>query len=536
MEFEVHGPRLTRYANHWAWYLGHHWAYKREAGEPNVTINYTGALSRYITNFTFGRGVNFQSEKRYEHIVPALLDRVWSVDNDKKSTLWQMGENGSVAGDCFVKIAYEPAWVDAAGNEHPGRVRILPLNAAQAYPEYHPHDRDRLIRFKLKYKFWGTSLEGTRAVYTYTEILTESVIEEYVNDELLDARENPLGQIPIVHIRNISVSGSPWGLADIVDVIPLNREYNEKCTEVSDIINYHAAPVTIITGAKASNLEKGARKIWGGLPKDANVFNLENGVDLSGPLAYMGLLKTAMHEVTGVPETALGQAQPISNTSGVALSITYFSLMQRYSLKQTNYTQGLTKINELILRTLFLYEPETRIYNPQTQGILTSEDQPLAIDPRDPLVYDTTVDWPNPLPVDVLVKLNEIQAKLALGLESKRGALRDLGEIFVDEKMAEMFSEKLTEAKEDGALEFIKAQIANVILRATGLPPAGVEAPPPASAESPSAGGTNDVQQTAPLPGLPGIGKGTDTESVLSELVTLSQGTKLAQRRNPENN
>ena len=28
-EFEVHGPRLNRYANNWAWYLGHHWATAR---------------------------------------------------------------------------------------------------------------------------------------------------------------------------------------------------------------------------------------------------------------------------------------------------------------------------------------------------------------------------------------------------------------------------------------------------------------------------------------------------------------------------
>lgn len=70
---------------------------------------------------------------------------------------------------------------------------MLPLNAAQCFPEYHPHDRDRLLRFKIKYKFWGTSLEGTRQVYTYTEIITDEVIEEYVNDELLDARENPSG-------------------------------------------------------------------------------------------------------------------------------------------------------------------------------------------------------------------------------------------------------------------------------------------------------------------------------------------------------
>ncbi|WP_313905962.1 phage portal protein [Streptomyces malaysiensis] len=391
-----------------------------------------------------------------------------------------------------------------------------------------------LLRFKVRYKFWGTSLEGTRQVYTYTEIITDEYIEEYVNDELLDARENPLGTIPIVHIRNIAVSGSPWGMADIVDLIPLNREYNEKATEISDIVNYHAAPVTIITGAKASNLEKGARKIWGGLPKDANVFNLENGVDLNGPLAYLELIKRAMHELTGVPETALGQAQPISNTSGVALSIQFQPLMSRYSLKQINYTIGLKRINELVLRTLFLYEPECRIYDPETQGIRTSDEQPLVIDPRDPEVYDTSVDWPPPLPVDVLVKLNEVQAKLALGLESKRGALRDLGETFVDEKMQEMFDERLAEAKEDGALELIKAQIASTILRTTGLPPTGVESPPPAPASSSSSGG-GKPNATGPLPGMPGTGTGTNTESVLSELVTLSKGTKIAQRRNPEN-
>ncbi|MFE5853198.1 phage portal protein [Streptomyces sp. NPDC056500] len=387
----------------------------------------------------------------------------------------------------------------------------------------------------MKYKFWGTSLEGTRQVYTYTEIITDEHIEEYVNDELLDARENPLGTIPIVHIRNIEISGSPWGLSDIVDLIPLNREYNEKCTEISDIVNYHAAPVTIITGAKASHLEKGARKIWAGLPKDANVFNLENGVDLNGPLAYLQLIKRAMHELTGVPETALGQAQAISNTSGVALSIQFFPLMQRYGLKQTTYTHGLRRINELVLRTLFLYEPECRVYDPTTQGIRVSDEQPLVIDPRDPQVYDTKVDWPPPLPVDVLVKLNEVQAKLALGLESKRGALRDLGETFPGEKMQEIFDERLTESKEDGALEYIKAQIAAAILRSTGLPPDGVESPPSTHSASNSESGSTDVS-SGPLPGVPGVGQEKETDTILSELVTLSRGTKLAQRRNPENN
>jgi hypothetical protein len=42
----------------------------------------------------------------------------------------------------------------------------------------------------------------------------------------------------------------------------LNRAYNETATDIADIVNYHAAPVTVITGAKASNLEKGPKKVW----------------------------------------------------------------------------------------------------------------------------------------------------------------------------------------------------------------------------------------------------------------------------------
>lgn len=530
-EFEVHGPRLNRYASNLAWFLGHHWGYKREAGESQLTFNYVGALSRFITNFSFSRGVHFASEKAFEHIVPAALKRVWEVDNQKEIVISQIGELGGVCGDVFIKVAYEPKWTDDSGMLHPGRVRILAINPTFAFPEYHPHDPERIIRFKLKYRFWGTSTEGTRQVYTYTEIITDQFVEEYINDELIDSHENGLGVIPIVHIANIEVPGSPWGLSDIADVIPLNREYNEQATNVSEIINYHAAPVTIISGAKASNLEKGPKKVWGGLPKDAKVYNLENGVDLEWAIAYLETLKTAMHEMVGVPMGALGQAQPISNTSGVALSIQYQPTMLRYGRKLIQYSAGLVKINEFALRTLFLFEPEMLVYDPDTAGLKTDPDQQAdELDPTDPAVYRTACDFPPPLPVDVLIKLNEIQAKMALGLISKRGALRELGDEFPADMLAEIFDEQMDEARFQGALDLLKAQIASVILTMTGLPPEGVEVPPPASPDSAS-GGTAAPQ---PLPGLPGLQ--SDTQQLQTELVALAAGTRLPQLRNPDNN
>jgi len=470
-EFEVHGPRLNRYSLNWAMYLGHHWGYRREQGEMQIAINYYRAFIDYINRFTFGKGVHFKSPKATEAIVPKLLERVWEVDNNKMQILFEMAQTGACTGDTFVKVAYEEAWEDSVGRMHPGRVRVLPLNPAFCFPEFHPHDRTRLLRFKQKYRFWGTSLEGTRQVFTYTEILTDDIIEEYINDELIDSRPNPLGQIPVVHIPNVPVSGSPWGLADAHDIITINRAFNEISTDIADIINYHAAPVTVIVGAKASNLEKGAKKVWGGLPKDSQVFNLEGGgAGLAGAMEYLSSLKTAMHEMMNVPETALGQVQPISNTSGVALSIQYQPLMNRWSQKTAQYGKGLERINEIIMLNLVVKEPETLIYNPEVDGNL-KPGQLIQLDPNDPITYLSFAHFPEPLPLDKLILMSELQQKMALGLESKEGALRSLGEEFPEEKLEEIRREMIEDAKADGALSLIKVQLQKEIMDMTGMMP-----------------------------------------------------------------
>jgi hypothetical protein len=540
-EFEVHGPRLNRYSLNWAMYLGHHWGYRREQGEMQIAVNYYRAFNDYLARFTFGKGLHFRSPKATEAIIPDRLQRVWEVDNDKMQVLLEMAQSGGISGDCFVKVAYEEPWADSTGRTHPGRVRILPMNSAFCFPEFHPHDRTRLLRFKQKYRFWGTSLEGTRQVFTYTEILTDDIIEEYINDELIDSRPNPLGEIPVVHIPNVPVAGSPWGLSDCHDIITINRSYNEISTDVADIINYHAAPVTVIVGAKASNLEKGPKKVWGGLPKDSQVFNLEGGASgIDGALKYLELLKRSMHEMMNIPESALGQVQPISNTSGVALSIQYQPLMNRWSQKVAQYGKGIERINELVILHLALKEPETLKYNPDEDGPI-KEGQLTQLDPNDPLTYQNYVQFPPPLPLDKLIVLNEIQTKLGMGLESKEGALRTLGEEFPEEKLAEIRSELRADAISDGALQLIKVQIQKEIQDMTGMMPGpdGNSAIPLQPTQLADGDIMGDKVDGAPTPENlqdPATQEGAmieaQTEAALREkLVTEAYGTKIPQRR-----
>jgi hypothetical protein len=157
------------------------------------------------------------------------------------------------------------------------------------------------------------------------------------------------------------------------------------------------------------------------------------------------------------------------------------------------------------------------------------KDNLLQLDPTDPLTYHTTVHWPEPLPVDQLIKLNEAQAKMQLGLESKEGALRLLGEEFPREKLAEIFEELQDDAIDQGALDMMRAQIQQAIMLATGMisGEAGVE---PASAGGANVS-TTGAEAPSPLPGV-GVASGVEGELV-NKIVSKAYGARFAQRRNP---
>lgn len=520
-----------------AFYLGHHWSYRREIGEPQLTFNWCKTMSDFLTNFALTNGVSFQSPHATQAIIPELLRTVWEEHQPqgKDAVLWEAMQQGSVSGDCFIKIAYEDAFVDPAGNDHPARIRILPLNSAFIFPEYHPHDMTRLIRLKLKYRFWGTALEGTRQVFSFTELWTEDAMQAFINDELVESQENPLGVIPFVHIPNTKVPSSPWGLSDIQDITDLNRQYNETATLIADIVNYYASPTTVILGAKANNLERGPKKVWA-IPNDkASIQNLALGADLKGPLEFLEVLKEKMHEIVGIPTNAFGSEQSISNTSGVALQLQFLPLMQKFRQKETQYAAGLSSLNEIIIRTAALYMPEMLEINPDRDPPL-EDGQLEVLDPRDPLTYRNMVEFASPLPLDKLVALNEIQMEMGLGLESKRGALKKLGEAYPAEKLEELINELHQDALEQGALDLLNTQIQVLIGMLTGIPPGGGEpgpgGAPPAGGVTPAGGpGMNsagDVQPApSPLAGSP------EMNGLYEQLSTLAAGTKIPQVRNP---
>lgn len=423
--------RINKLSTYWEFYEGDQWSVFREEGEELITFNYSKAIVDKSVAFLFGKGFKIQTHKDITDILKPILDEVFDY-NDKAILGVEMGQMGGVTGDCFVKVAWEEAEVDFDGvaydEEYPeGKVKITVLPTSTVFPIYSSHDKDRMVSCTIQYVVIEEELTGRRVPKMYQEVITRDEIVYYLDGVETDRVKNSLREINIVHIKNMPLAGQTYGQSDLKSIIPLQKELNSKVTDVSDIINYHSAPVTIIQGAKSKNLEKGAKKVWGGLPKDSKVYNLKLEGDLNASNTFIGMTKTAIHELSNTPEDSLGGSSAISNTTGVALQIKYAPLLEKTWLKRQTYGKGLEHICRLVIKLLRL----------KGNDALKEKLEEMMKTPEDvKKVYRNKILFADPLPKDEMVQLQLIAQKINMGIEEPRGALIELGyEDDIDEKL-----------------------------------------------------------------------------------------------------
>ena len=246
--------RIQRYNEGWRFYFGKHWLFKREDGEPLVTFNYFRKIIDKAVAFLVAKGFVIKTAECLDQITKPFLDEVWEY-NKRDQIIWDFGTTGGVTGDVFALMTYEePSMMQRRVNPFSqGHIRVNLLGSEQVYPTWDPLNTDTLIAARIETIYYaerGTrqldredrvNHEG-RQLYTkrFTQIITrDQIVEQYHGDQPV-IRPNVLGEIPLVHIRNLSLPKEYYGLPDGMDLIDVQRELNEKCTDVSDIINYHA--------------------------------------------------------------------------------------------------------------------------------------------------------------------------------------------------------------------------------------------------------------------------------------------------------
>lgn len=426
--------RISKYTLYWNFYKGEHW---RQYNQTFLSFNYCKAFIDKVNTFLLGKTGFTTSVKRFdndkvspeeESAIEGFVDYHWNRSS-KLKTSYEMLQMGSICGD---------AWVHLQWLSDKNYVDIQVLDSRHCMPKFTNGDLNKLESFQIRQPLGENTQDYKLFVIEYTKDLTRQWYQKdtEIGGKRFSEKEdsNTYGFVPIVHIPNKPTSEGYYSTSDIADILKINKVYNELTQEVKSIIDYYGTPTTVITGGTAKSLRKGIGNIWSGLPPEANVFNLGLGEDLSGTMEFLKLLKTSMHELSDVPENALGKLQAISNTSAAALQITYQPLIQQADIKWITYGQGIADINSMLVQIVKKVSPNDKLLLKLPKGDVASD---YLIEPV----------FKYGLPQDKTVQLNQASLALSMKLNSRQKIMDELGVKNIPEVLNEIDDDLLRQSR-----------------------------------------------------------------------------------------
>lgn len=426
---EKHAIRLKRYEQYWRFYRGYHWARSRHPDDHYVTVNYCTRIVDIHADFLMKDGFKIvipddPETEEYEptdmDFLSKALDRVWN-QNERNDLALNMGQMAGITGDCFVRVSLDTESIMAP---YP-KIEIIP--SSYVFPTFKgPHGpaQNQLHSVLIAYPRYSENVansvyDSVKGVSSFGEP-SQSVeyhVERWYDDRVIyyhdngreEVKPNPFGVIPIVHIPNYPISGEYYGRSDLAFIISLQRELNEKATDISDVINYHGSPITVVKGIKVSHLERGANRTWS-IPEHASIENLALNGELTSSLNYFDKVRKSMFEIAGIPEQVISPTHQYQ--SAVAGSLAYNSMLNLRKSKITSFKRGIRQINSLIVRVLRLiddkFAKEAEAHPPQH-------------------LYHTDIVFGEPLPRNESLELDRAEIRLRLGISSRRHEMERLG-------------------------------------------------------------------------------------------------------------
>ena len=430
------GARLRRYRQYQDFYEGRHFERTRN-GRSNLVLNYARAIVDKGVAYLLGRGVGFgvvprresseRDRRRAAEAEQLLYDVAW--ENDVEGVDLQVAQNAAVLGDGVYKVLWEPGT---------GRIRILSVDPRAFFATWAGDDAATLRRVEVLYSLGsedlalgGYGLEPGQAEALCGPDGTAEVVERWTPTELevIVARtttrrgENPYGCIPFVHVPNLPLANEPWGQSDLVDVIPINREIDERVSDQADVIRFHADPPIVFRGVTDhADLAVGPGTVWD-IPADADVKLLEWQGQAVAVGEHIERLYRTLYEVTETPRSSFGDSGRV--LSGVALETELRPIVQRTLRKRAWWTRALRRRSGLVL------ELARRFGVARAAG---------AVWPVEP--HRIRVLWPPMLPKD---DDSEVQNQIRLvgaGLRSHRTAMDALGTENPEEELARVGADR----------------------------------------------------------------------------------------------
>jgi hypothetical protein len=241
----------------------------------------------------------------------------------------------------------------------------------------------------------------------FVEILSPKYWQRYEDNELVGQGENRLGVIPVVHIQNMSQPLHYEGFSDVEPLIPLQDELKTRLSDRANRITFQSFKMYLgkgIEGFEDRVVSPG--RMWSTENPEAQIE--EFGGDPGSPSEdiHINHIREALDKASGVASVAAGilKGRVGNLTSAVALKVTLMGVLAKTERKRLNYGQGIRNMCKLILLAL------------DKMGVYLTSEEERGVD----------IQWPSPLPENLMEKLQEAQLKKELGV-SEEQILKELG-------------------------------------------------------------------------------------------------------------
>ncbi len=339
---------LAQIQRAWLAYFGRYKpSLKVRPGEPddNTFVNFIRLLVDKGVFFLFGKGVDFELDELRETEAEAWLEETWAR-NRKMLLLQKLALSGAIAGHAFVKI-------QRTGNGYP---RLIVLDPETVAVKLREDDIDQVEGYEIRYP--------SRTPDGKVVLVRQRIEREGAGWVIIDERgvpDSPAWQEvgreawpwpfpPVVDCQNLPLPNSYWGMPDVTDdLIRLQEKLNFVVSNLMKILRYHAHPKLFGYGVpRGVRIRVGPDEMTN-LPQGAKVEAIAPKADFQGALDLYRELKRAMHELTQVPEIALGRVEGSGQVSGVALKVLYGPLLDKTAVKRQTYGYLLEELNRRLL-------------------------------------------------------------------------------------------------------------------------------------------------------------------------------------------
>ncbi len=368
-------------------YKGKQWSFRKEGGGTMRTYNYVFTIVENMTAFLTNeapqmscpaRNVTDPVERSLAEGRTKLLDAIHE-DNAVSLVFQRAVRGGSITGDAFIfgaiptfkinddgtksfdRIRYwniekpehiQVLWKDENFTEMDGFIKKYRISVESAKRLFKDEiDKNKVI-VQADYDAENPSSTQTSEVpmCTIKELWMEN---EYLlmfnnDNKPIHYVKHDFGFVPLQYIPNIHLPGEPKGTSDIEHELDPQQEYNERASDLADIIKEIAKPaywgknldnLTEVRSGQIVIYQVGDDGDIQAMPKSGQTFPLEN---------YLNDRKNDIIALSGLNQV-LYPGNQVLQATGRALSVVMQGVNNKVSLRKEWWIRAFKELNKSIL-------------------------------------------------------------------------------------------------------------------------------------------------------------------------------------------